>query len=161
MTSAPLTELGATRLVFEAHHQLDASRNGRSDFLPRLPGGQDLYTEVSYVGERVKALSRHFDAGTVDENAARNAARHELPKDARLVFEVRHYLQGKEDDDQCDLIQYQSQALADAFPDDPQGVITVKLSRRSDAGFGTYDPKNVTVADVYAVGTLNDIPGEC
>ena len=58
-------------------------------------------------------------------------------------------------------MQYASKTLGTMFPDDPDGVILVKLSRKTDAGFGIYDPNAVTVAEIYAGGTLNYIPQEC
>jgi hypothetical protein len=103
----------------------------------------------------------HLDGAGLTEDAAKQAVAVELPSDSRLIIESRKYLAGPEGDDQCDLIQYQSASLGRVIPDDPSGVILVRLSRLTDAGLGPYDPNHVITVSVQATGTLGEVPLEC
>jgi len=123
--------------------------------------GDPTFRDVSFAVDRVDGFTMQLAGVGVSESVARTEAVNEIPPDARLVFESRKYVGTTDLDDQCDLLQYQSRELGRVLPDDPTGVITIRLGRLTDSGLEPYDPNHVTTISIVATGTLNDVPGEC
>ena len=103
-----------------------------------------------------------FDAKTIDEASAKVIARDELPADASLVFESQKYVDTTDIDEQCDQLQYQSEAIGALFAQDRGGIITIVLWSPSPQGLlSKYDPAGITSINILATGTLGVIPSEC
>lgn len=139
------TELGADRISWMSHHR----------------SSDPTFRDVAFAAGRVAGFAMHLGDGGIAESAALTVAVKEIPADARLVFDSRKYVSSTDVDDQCDLLQYQSTQLGRVLPEDPMGVIIIRLGRLTDNGFEPYDPHHVTTISIVATGTLNDVPAEC
>jgi hypothetical protein len=156
-----LSELGATEIQWRVQHTSDPGGTNTS-FLPRNLDGRDRFVNVGFDHGRVAGLIMQFDAKTLDEASAKVIARQELPADASLVFESRRYMGTTDIDDQCDQLQYQSQAIGTLFAQDRGGIISIVLWSPSPQGvLSKYDPAGITSINILSTGTLGVIPIEC
>ena len=116
-----LTEFGATRAVWRAHHTPDPKYTNACCFLPRQRDGHDRYYAVLYGdGTRVFSFEMAF-APTIPLGLARLVAKKEAGPGARLVYDVK-----KAD---CEQLQFKSALLSRVL----RSAVLVELSR-SDVG---------------------------
>jgi hypothetical protein len=156
-----LSELGASETSWRTQHRLDPTR-GSASFLPRNVDGLDRFINVAFEGGRVSGFIMQFDGKALDEQGAKLITRAELPPDASLVFDSRKYLGASDIDVQCDLLQYQSDAIGSLFPKNRAGVINVVIWSPGPQGqLSKYDPAGITSINILEAGTLGFIPTEC
>ena len=156
-----LSELGATEVQWKAQHTADPG-SAETGFLPRNLNGLDRFINVTFDHGRVSGFIMQFDAKTIDEASAKVMARDELPADASLVFESRKYVDATDIDEQCDQLQYQSEAIGTLFAQDRGGIISIVLWSPSPQGLlSKYDPAGITSINILATGTLGVVPSEC
>src|SRR5581483_1476506 len=116
-----LTEFGATRAVWRAHHTPDLKYANGCCFLPRQRDGQDRYYAVLYdEHSRVYDFEMAF-APTISVGLARFVAKKEAGPGARLVYDLK-----KAD---CEQLEFESALLSRAL----KSAVLVELSR-SDVG---------------------------
>ena len=153
----PLSELGAPKGYWNQVHPRNPS-GADSSFLPLNTDGTSRYADVEFREGRVFSIIMRFDAGTLDQRGARQMAMAELPPDARLVFDEAKYLESDDVDDQCELLQYQSEALA--FPrTDTAGVVSVVIWSPDPGGTVTaFQPASITAVNLAAAGSLDERP---
>ena len=95
-----MTEYGATRAVWFAHHTPDRKHLCRSCFLPHLGNAQDRFEDVHYgAGTRVDSFDMYFFPH-IRLGYARQVVRHEAGPGAQLVYD-----RTTED---CEYIEYRS-----------------------------------------------------
>jgi hypothetical protein len=156
-----LSELGATEIIWNAHHTLDP-RSAEPGFLPRNLNGLDRFINVTLDHGRVSGFIMQFDPNTLEEASAKVIARGELPADAGLVFESRKYVGATDIDEQCDQLQFQSAAIGALLAQDRGGIISIVLWSPGPHGLlSKYDPDGITSINILATGTPGVIPNEC
>jgi hypothetical protein len=117
-----LTEFGATRKVWFAHHTADPKYQNGCCFLPRQRDGTDQFYFVQYgKGTRVGMFEMDF-APTVSVTYARQVVLHEAGPGARLVYDLKPA--------GCEQIEYRSALLSRAVG----GAMFAELSRNGGNG---------------------------
>jgi hypothetical protein len=117
-----LTEFGATRKVWFAHHTPDAKYQNGCCFLPKQRDGTDRYYTVHYgAGTHVDMFEMGF-APTISVVLARLVVLHEAGPGARLVYDLKPA--------GCEQIEYRSALLSRAIG----GAMFAELSRNGGTG---------------------------
>ncbi len=119
-----LTEFGATRKVWFAHHVLDANPKLERGccFLPRQRDGTDQYITVQYgAGTHVDMFEMDF-APTISIAYARQVVLREAGPGAKLVYDLKPA--------GCEQIEYRSSLLSRAVG----GAMFAELSRNGSGG---------------------------
>ncbi len=137
-----MTEYGATRKAWAAHHTADPNPKLEKGccFLPRQSDGTDRWYSVTYNGPggRVDSFEMSF-APAVPKALAKQILRREAPADAKLSFDVVKA--------SCEILGYRSKRLSQVgLP-----AMTAALYR-SAAGTGHYGSVvgDIMVSDYFS-----------
>jgi hypothetical protein len=128
--------------------------------LAMLPGASAGGEGSNAVG-RITAFAVRWQP-PVREEVALSAVPGLLPPDAQSVYREERWRLLAELDDQCLVLQYRSPMLGSLMPEDPSGVVLVRLMSQGPGGAEQpYISGAVNTLTISATGTLGEKNVEC